>query len=118
MKSHALKYSKGYASDIRKGTNYTFWSTDFDGMAKKTLLRQLIGKWGYMSTEMQQAYVADTHVLNDDGTPDYSGDYVEAGGYDEAAPQNIVENAPPQYQREADNYGEPPAAFSLDELVE
>lgn len=118
MKSHALKYSKGYASDIRKGTNYTFWSTDFDGMAKKTLLRQLIGKWGYMSTEMQQAYVADTHVLNDDGTPDYSGDYVEAGGYDEAAPQNIVENAPPQYQNEAADYVEPPAAFSLDDLVE
>ena len=118
MNSHALKYSKGYASDIRKGTNYTFWSTDFDGMAKKTLLRQLIGKWGYMSTEMQQAYVADTHVLNDDGTPDYSGDYVEAGGYDEAASQNIVENAPPQYQHEANNYGEPPAAFSLDDLAE
>ena len=119
MKSHALKYSKGYASDIRKGTNYTFWSTDFDGMAKKTLLRQLIGKWGYMSTEMQQAYVADTHVLNDDGTPDYSGDYVEAGDYtDGSSQQHNDEPAPPEYHNEVADYGEPPAAFSLDDLVE
>ena len=119
MKSHALKYSKGYASDIRKGTNYTFWSTDFDGMAKKTLLRQLIGKWGYMSTEMQQAYVADTHVLNDDGTPDYSGDYVEADDYtDGSSQQHNDEPAPPEYHNEVADYGEPPAAFSLDDLVE
>lgn len=119
MKSHALKYSKGYANDIKKGTNHTFWATDFDGMAKKTLLRQLIGKWGYMSIEMQNAYVADNHVMNDDGTPDYNGDYIEAGDYDTAPSQTIVDAAPPRYQNEPDNYGEPPAgAFSLDDLVE
>ena len=119
MKKHALKYSKGYASDVRKGTKYTFWAQEFDEMAKKTLLRQLIGKWGYMSVDMQNAYVADNHVINDDGTPDYSGDYVEAGDYDDAPSQTIVEAVPPQYQNEADNYGEPPAgAYSLDDLVE
>ena len=87
-------------------------------MAKKTMIRQLISKWGVMSVEMQQAYVADTHVLNDDGTPDYSGDYVEAGDYTDESSQHNAEPAPPQYQHEADNYGEPPAAFSLDDLVE
>ena len=46
MEAHALKYSKGYASDKRKGTAWTFWSKDFDGMAYKTMLRQLISKWG------------------------------------------------------------------------
>ena len=118
MKNHAIKYSQGYASDLRKGTTFTFWATDFDDMAKKTLLRQLIGKWGIMSVDMQKAYVADSHVLNDDGTPDYSRDYVEAGEYDDAAPQNIDETTSPQYQNEATDYGEPPAAFSLDDLVE
>jgi recombination protein RecT len=41
MESHALKYSPGYKKDKEKGWNYTFWSKDFDGMAYKTLLRQL-----------------------------------------------------------------------------
>ena len=118
MKAHALQYSPGYANDVKRGWSNTFWSKDFDAMAKKTMIRQLISKWGVMSVEMQQAYVADTHVLNDDGTPDYSGDYVEAGDYTDESSQHNAEPAPPQYQHEADNYGEPPAAFSLDDLVE
>lgn len=35
MKQHALKYSAGYASDVNKGTSYTFWAKDFDAMAKR-----------------------------------------------------------------------------------
>lgn len=59
MEVHAVKYSKGYAADKKKGTSWTFWSKDFDGMAYKTMLRQLISKWGIMSIEMQQAFDAD-----------------------------------------------------------
>ena len=33
MENHARQYSQGYRRDIQKGTNYTFWSKDFDGMA-------------------------------------------------------------------------------------
>lgn len=58
MEAHAIKYSKGYAA--KKG--YTFWEKDFDGMALKTMYRQLIGKYGIMSIEMQQAYVNDMTV--------------------------------------------------------
>lgn len=71
MEAHALKYSQGYAADKRKGTNWTFWSKDFDGMAYKTMLRQLISKWGIMSIEMQSAIDADMAVINDDGTKEY-----------------------------------------------
>lgn len=71
MEAHALKYSQGYAADKRNGTAWTFWSKDFDGMAYKTMLRQLISKWGIMSIEMQSAIDADMAVINDDGTKDY-----------------------------------------------
>ena len=71
MEAHALKYSQGYAADKRKGTAYTFWSNDFDGMAYKTMLRQLISKWGIMSIEMQSAIDSDMAVINEDGTKDY-----------------------------------------------
>ena len=51
MESHAEKYSKGY----QKRSGYTFWEKDFDGMACKTMLRQLISKWGIMSIEMEKS---------------------------------------------------------------
>ena len=71
MEAHALKYSQGYKKDKEKGWKYTFWSKDFDGMAYKTMLRQLISKWGIMSIEMQQAMDADMGVIRDDGSVDY-----------------------------------------------
>lgn len=71
MEAHALKYSQGYATDKKKGTSWTFWSKDFDAMAYKTMLRQLISKWGIMSIEMQQALEADMGVINDNGSVDY-----------------------------------------------
>ena len=71
MQAHAKKYSQGYAADLRKGTSWTFWSKDFDGMAMKTMLRQLISKWGVMSIDMVSAMDADMAVIKPDLTPDY-----------------------------------------------
>lgn len=73
MESHALRYSRGYAA--KKG--YTFWEKDFDAMAFKTMLRQLISKWGIMSIEMQQAFDGDGAVVTE------SGDFVRV---DESLP--------------------------------
>lgn len=67
MEAHAEKYSAGYRA--KKG--YTFWEKDFDGMAYKTMLRQLISKWGIMSIDMVTAMDADMAVINADGTKDY-----------------------------------------------
>lgn len=67
MEAHALKYSKGYAA--KKG--FTFWEKDFDGMAYKTMLRQLISKWGIMSIDMITAIDSDMAVINEDGTKTY-----------------------------------------------
>lgn len=49
----------------------SFWYKDFDAMAHKTMLRQLISKWGTMSIEMAQAVDADMAVIREDGTADY-----------------------------------------------
>lgn len=68
MERHAEQYSQGYRA--KKG--YTFWEKDFDSMAYKTMLRQLISKWGIMSIEMQDVFAKDMAVLNDDGTVDYA----------------------------------------------
>ena len=69
MEQHALRYSAGYKA--KKG--YTYWEKDFDGMAYKTMLRQLISKWGIMSIEMRDALEKDNSVGYADGSMDYIG---------------------------------------------
>lgn len=89
MESHALKYSKGYAA--KKG--FTFWEKDFDAMAYKTMLRQLISKWGIMSIEMQKAMEADMAVLHEDGSMDYvdnQPDVIDVEPVKEEAPAEDV----------------------------
>lgn len=67
MENHAITYSPGYK--VKKG--YTFWEKNFDAMAYKTMLRQLISKWGVMSVEMQTAFDSDMAVIHEDGSKTY-----------------------------------------------
>ncbi len=50
---HAERFSKSYNS------KFSPWTTDFDSMAKKTLILQLIPKYGPMSVEMSEAMKED-----------------------------------------------------------
>lgn len=63
----------------------SFWFKDFDGMALKTMLRQLISKWGIMSIDLQKAIDKDMAVIQEDG----SADYVENAA-DEIDNDNVV----------------------------
>lgn len=64
MIAHAERYSAGY----RKKSGHTFWEKDFDAMAYKTMLRQLISKWGIMSIDLTQALENDMAVINEDNS--------------------------------------------------
>ena len=99
MESHAEKYSMGYKA--RKG--YTFWEKDFDAMACKTMLRQIISKWGIMSIEMQKAVENDSAVIYGDDKIDF----IDAPAAEPETPQQTdiieaepvqVEDAPPVQQ--------------------
>lgn len=87
MESHAMQYSPGYRSDVQKGRKYTFWSKDFDGMAYKTMLRQLISKWGIMSIELQNAFERDDSLLNEDGSFEYVDNAADDSYIDTTATQ-------------------------------
>lgn len=83
MLSHADTYSKAFdketyqkvlngkipAKDMWKYSS--FWYKDFDGMAYKTMLRQLISKWGIMSIELQNAMEKDMAEIKKDGSFEY-----------------------------------------------
>lgn len=71
MEQHALTYSQAYKTDVKKGWNMSFWSKDFDAMAFKTMLRQLISKWGIMSVEFQTAFTNDMGVIENDGNANF-----------------------------------------------
>ena len=67
-------YEKLLAGKIPKDDLWkysSFWYKDFDSMALKTMLRQLISKWGIMSIEMQTAFERDDSLLNEDGSYEY-----------------------------------------------
>lgn len=57
------EYEKGNFPKSDEWLYSSFWYKDFDGMAMKTMLRQLISKWGITSIEMQDAIAQD--IAND-----------------------------------------------------
>lgn len=80
MLNHADKYSAAFnAEDYERLLNNeipekdmwkysSYWYKDFDGMAKKTMLRQLIQKWGILSVEMQTVIDKDDTTASFEGT--------------------------------------------------
>lgn len=105
MLAHADKYSPAFSAVAMKKIENgeipekdmwkysSFWYKNFDEMAKKTMLRQLISKWGVMSTEMQTAYEKDSKAVRvDDG--DFFADEAEiipAGTTIEPEATDVVE---------------------------
>ncbi|HFI0702999.1 TPA: recombinase RecT [Streptococcus suis] len=62
--AHAQKYSKTYdksTGDFKPGTP---WSTEFDAMAQKTLIKELLSKYAPLSVELQEAIMADNEDSN------------------------------------------------------
>ena len=55
VEEHGKRFSKTY--------NNGPWKTDFDAMAKKTVLKNSLTKWGILSVEMQKAIEADQAVV-------------------------------------------------------
>ena len=45
------------------------WATDYNAMARKTVLRNMLSKWGILSIEMQEATTSDEKVqqMQEDG---------------------------------------------------
>ena len=68
LHEHAEKYSQSYAYDIRYQKKSSVWSTNFDAMAKKTVLKRLLNNFGIISidqqgTDMATALQADQALI-------------------------------------------------------
>lgn len=118
MERHADKYSPGFSLEATGGRypkvsfadycagNFpkqdawkysSFWYKDFDGMAFKTMLRQLISKWGIMSVDLQKAFEQDFEVPEAEEAQDYVTDQplIQAPTQPQPdGPEDVSEEAP------------------------
>ena len=118
MISHADKYSQAFSKDAVKARDpkynkvsfadfeagkvkesdmwlySSFWYKDFDDMAYKTMLRQLISKWGIMSIDMQTAMDKDMAAIHDDGSIDYVDGFADSGEAPPAADGDTIDIDP------------------------
>ncbi|MBQ7774534.1 MAG: recombinase RecT [Lachnospiraceae bacterium] len=80
MAAHAKRYSKGLKKDttvetllnlanlpVSADSNTVGWLGNFHGMAIKTVIRNLLSKYGYLSVEMQNAIANDYEGENTTG---------------------------------------------------
>ena len=71
VRNHAKKYSQSYRQDLKKGWKSSRWSTDFEAMALKTVIKLLLSKWGILSVDMQRAIQDDQKTFDEDGEGSY-----------------------------------------------
>ena len=69
--NHARKYSMSYRYDLEKNKKSSRWSTDFEAMALKTVIKLLLSKWGILSIEMQRAIQDDQKTYDEEGNGSY-----------------------------------------------
>jgi len=62
MEAHALRYSQTYRSKDARTKSASKWTTDFDDMAKKTVIKLNLSRNAPLSVEMQDAIQADQSV--------------------------------------------------------
>ena len=130
MMAHAEKYSQAFKRNggakslelLEQGKilekdmwKYSsFWFKDFDAMALKTMIRQLISKWGIMSIDLQTALDKDMAVIHEDGTAEYIENEAEESA-EVVAEQDAHEV--PKTREEAGNESsqEPDGQMSMEE---
>lgn len=66
IESHRIKNAKGYDKEKLSGA----WVDNYDSMAIKTVLRNMLSKWGLLSVEMQSAITSDEKVFRVDENND------------------------------------------------
>ena len=69
--AHAKKFSKTFSS------KYSSWTTNFESMAKKTVLKLLLSKFGILSIEMQTAQKVDQAVIKEVNKDNIEVEYVD-----------------------------------------
>lgn len=85
---HAKRYSQTFKSEYTRKSSK--WTTDFDAMATKTVIKLLLSKYAPLSVEMQElreAITADQASFGDNGEIDY----IDGVGVEEISAEAVQE---------------------------
>ena len=108
-------YIKGNYDPKTEWLYSSFWYKNFDEMAKKTMLRQLLSKHALLSTEMQKAIEADQAIINEELQPSYvdNPDVIDNETVTPEEPQQIEETVGPTIG--VNQFAKEPVMESLDD---
>lgn len=91
MEAHALRYSQTYRSKTDYIKKASKWSTDFNDMAKKTVIKLNLSRNAPLSVEMQDAIRADQSVMYEADKYEYAdNDNVEQQIIDAQKAQEVA----------------------------
>lgn len=79
LKEHGMRYSQTFSSKYENVRNQSKWTTDFDMMCRKTVLKLMLNKGDApLSVQVQQAIKFDQSVIRDENDkPEYIDNNVE-----------------------------------------
>ena len=77
MEKHAKRYSQTYKSSKKFVVEQSKWTTDFNTMALKTVLKLVLSKYGILSVELQKAIQADQAVISETKDGEVRYEYVD-----------------------------------------
>lgn len=83
--AHAKKYSQSFRSNKKWVVDNSQWTTNFDGMAIKTVTKLNLSKSAPLSVELQKAIQADQSVVKQ--TDDGEFEYVDNQADEKASPE-------------------------------
>lgn len=91
MQAHALRYSQTYRSKYDNVKQSSKWTTDFNDMAKKTVIKLNLSKNAPLSVEMQDAMRADMSVQYEANKYEYAdNDDIEQQMFDVQKAQEVA----------------------------
>ena len=129
MICHADKFSAAFSKEATKGrypkVSYadfcegkydkkdawlysSFWYQNFDEMGVKTMMRQLLSKWGILSIEMEKAFSADGGVVHENGVIDYVDSPTEAPQAEQQPTVTVEAEVVQEAPKQQDPMPEPP----------
>lgn len=111
-------FTKGKYDEKDEWMYSSFWYKNFDEMAKKTMIRQLLSKHALLSTEaLTKAVESDMAVIKEDLTPDYIDNPDVIDNVEQSTQEYIEQTASPEIDINVNAQSQKEAVYEDDPMA-